>query len=227
LTASARDRAAEQRDIAALRLDQEEGDLVPLSARAARKHAANARARAAAARTRATADRKHAAADRVAAARDREQARWELRQAQLDPLTGAFGRERGLVALEHEINRARHANGSLVLAVVDVDELKQVNDSHGHAAGDALLRDVVLAMQEHLRSYDPIVRMGGDEFVCALVDCTPDDAHRRFQDIRATIKQTHLAASISVGFAALCPQDTLAQLTERGDTALYAVKRSR
>ncbi len=69
-----------------------------------------------------------AADDRDHAASDREQARADLRRAQLDELTGAFGRELGMVEIEREINRARHGNGRLVLAYVDVDGLKQVND---------------------------------------------------------------------------------------------------
>jgi diguanylate cyclase (GGDEF)-like protein len=79
-------------------------------------------------------------------------------------------------------------------------------------------------MQLHLRSYDPVVRVGGDEFVCALGDCTPQEARRRFQVIGATIKKTQPDASISVGLAPLGPDDTLQQLTERGDQALYDAK---
>jgi diguanylate cyclase (GGDEF)-like protein len=175
----------------------------------------------------AAADRELAAADRAAATHDREHARAELRHAQLDQLTGAFGRELGMVSLEHEINRARHGNGRLVLAYIDVDGLKQVNDRQGHAAGDALLRDVVDAIQAHLRSYDPIVRVGGDEFVCALGDSTLEEARRRFHEIRATMEQIQPTASFSAGFAALRPEDTLEQLTQRGDTALYETKRAR
>jgi diguanylate cyclase (GGDEF)-like protein len=226
LSALARDRAAAQRDLAAARLDRERG-LSRSSAETARDYAADVRARAAAERTRAAADRKAAAADRAAAARDRELLIRELRQAQLDPLTGALGRGLGEVALEREINRARHGTGLLVLAFVDVDKLKQINDGEGHAAGDALLKKVVAVIKAHLRSYDPIVRVGGDEFVCALGDCTTEDARRRFQEIQATIKQTHPAASISVGFARLYPADTLQQLTERGDKALYDAKQNR
>lgn len=212
LTAETRDRAAEQRDLAAERLDREL-DLPDSSLQAAQEYAAAVRAR--------------AAADRAHAASDREQAEAELRQAQLDHLTGAFGRELGMVALEREINRARHGDGRLVLAFVDVDGLKQVNDLKGHAAGDALLRDVVGAIQEHLRSYDPIVRVGGDEFVCALAGSRLGEARIRFEQIRATIEQRQASASISVGFAALRPRDTLEQLIERGDTALYEAKQAR
>lgn len=185
------------------------------------------RDRAAADRSFAAADREEAAADRSAATRDRDRARAMLRQAQLDQLTGALGRELGTVVLEREINRARHGNGRLVLAYVDVDGLKQFNDRDGHAAGDALLRTLVVAIQKHLRSYDPIVRVGGDEFVCVLTDSTRDDARRRFEDIQAAIEQRHPTASISIGFAELRSEDTLERLTERGDKALYEAKRNR
>jgi diguanylate cyclase (GGDEF)-like protein len=225
LGAEARDRAAAKRDALAARLDR---DGLPLSsAEAARQHAAEVRARAATERARSATDRENAAADRAAAARDRQQAEEELKQALLDPLTGAYGRKLGMIALEREINRARHGTGRLVLAVTDVDNLKQLNDSQGHAAGDALLRGVVASIQAHLRSYDPIVRVGGDEFVCALGDCTLADARRRFHEIQSTMRQAQPAASISVGFAPLCPDDTLEQLIAAADAALYNVKPTR
>jgi diguanylate cyclase (GGDEF)-like protein len=225
LGAEARDRAAAQRDLIAARLDRDGAHLT--SAEAARQQAAEVRARAAAERARSAADRESAAADRAAAARDRQQAEEELIQAQLDPLTGAYGRKLGMVALEREINRARHGAGRLVLAFTDVDKLKQLNDSQGHAAGDALLREVVAAIQAHLRSYDPVVRVGGDEFICALGDCTLADARRRFHEIQSTMRETRPAASISVGFAPLCPGDTLGQLIAAADAALYEVKPTR
>jgi diguanylate cyclase (GGDEF)-like protein len=132
-----------------------------------------------------------------------------------------------LLLVEREINRARHGNGHLVLAYIDVDGLKQVNDSQGHGAGDALLRDVAAAIQTHLRSYDTLVRVGGDEFLCALGDCTRVAADSRFAEIRATMRTTQPSASVSVGFAELRPGETLEELTQRGDVALYEAKRGR
>jgi diguanylate cyclase (GGDEF)-like protein len=220
LSADERDRAAEQRDSDAANLERGHG----VSGQSERDDAAAIRARAGADRARAAADRKQAAEDRAAAGRDRDQAREELEHAELDPLTGAFGRGLGMIALEHEISRARHGDGRLVLAFVDIDELKRINDSQGHAAGDAVIRDVVTAIHTHVRSYDPVVRVGGDEFVCALADCTPEEAAQRFQSIVATIQLTQPDASISVGLAALRPEDTLEQLVARGDRALYEVK---
>jgi diguanylate cyclase (GGDEF)-like protein len=173
----------------------------------------------------ATSDREAAIEDRAGADRDYGLRRADLRRAQLDQLTGAFGREIGLSLLDREIDRARHGNGHLVLAYIDVDGLKQVNDGHGHGAGDALLRDVVAAIQRHMRSYDTLVRVGGDEFVCGLSDCTRAVAGSRFEEIRATMRIAQPHASLSVGFAELRPGDTLDELTKRGDAALYQAKR--
>jgi diguanylate cyclase (GGDEF)-like protein len=132
-----------------------------------------------------------------------------------------------MLLLEREINRAHHGNGQLVIAYVDVDGLKKVNDALGHVAGDGLLRDVAGAIQEHLRAYDTLVRVGGDEFVCALGDCTRIVARGRFQAIRATLQQTQPVASITVGLAELRPTDTLEQLIKRADADFYQAKRSR
>jgi len=156
---------------------------------------------------------------------EREQARAELRHAQIDHLTGAYGRELGIVTLEREIDRARRGDSLLVLAYVD--GLKQVNEARGHAAGDALLRDAVVAIQTNLRSYDPVVRVGGDEFVCMLTHSSPRDARRRFRQVQTALTQTQPAASVSVGFARLRPEDTLAKLTARGDRALRRAKHAK
>jgi diguanylate cyclase (GGDEF)-like protein len=221
LDARARDVAAEARDEAAAFLDKELGDL------AGSGKAARARVWAAADRARAAADREQAAADREHSARDLERAQAELERAQFDGLTGAYRRELGEVELTHEISRARRSDGRLVLAFVDVDSLKGTNDRHGHAAGDALLCSVVDAIRSHLRSYDPVVRLGGDEFVCVLSDTDLDGARHRFEEIKDALRQETASGSISVGLAALRPSDTLADLTARGDAALYRAKQGR
>jgi diguanylate cyclase (GGDEF)-like protein len=217
--ADARDAAAQARDDAATSLDLE------LGARADSGRAARIRVWAAADRVHAAADRERAAMDRKDAARDLEQARADLARAQFDSLTGAYQRELGELELTNEIARARRSDGRLVLAFVDVDALKVKNDREGHAAGDALLRNVVAAMRSNLRSYDPIVRFGGDEFVCGLSHTDLDGARRRFGRIRDYLREVDDAASISVGLAELGPDDTLQDLTARGDAALYRAKR--
>lgn len=175
--------------------------------------------------TQADSDREHAVADRVAANRDQEHMRAELKLAQVDPLTGAVGRGLGLVALERDINRARRGNGLLVLAYIEVNELKQVNDNDGHASGDALLRDVANAIRRHLRPYDTLARIGGDEFLCALGNCSSQTAQTRFRKIRSVLAESQ-PTTISVGYAQLLPEETLEQLTERAELALYAARRS-
>jgi len=223
LNASVRDLAAEERDHAALEAAREQGNADAVLD-AALRYAAEVRERAADDRARAAADRERAARDRELAAADLEQTVAELQQANLDALTGAYRRGLGDSVLQHEIDRAARSDGRLVLAFVDVDGLKEVNDRDGHAAGDALLRDVVQVIRSKLRSYDPVVRFGGDEFVCALSSSDLDDARRRFEAIRAELAGVREGASISVGLAAMRAGDTLEDLIARGDAGLYETK---
>src|SRR5215213_6767825 len=130
-----------------------------------RERAAADRAGAAEQRAAAARDREQAAIDRQLAAADREQAAAELAAAGVDDLTGALRRGVGLTAVQREVARAHRTGEPLVVAFIDVDGLKQVNDTRGHLAGDRLLQRVVELIQTHLRPYDVIVRVGGDEFV--------------------------------------------------------------
>jgi diguanylate cyclase (GGDEF)-like protein len=141
-------------------------------------------------------------------------------------LTGALARGRGLLDLRREIARARRSDGRLVLAFVDVDGLKPINDLQGHAAGDALLRDVAAALRTALRSYDLVVRYGGDEFLCALTGTDAEGARRRFDEVARRLTERTEGASVSVGLAALENPDTLEELIGRADAALYAGRRS-
>jgi diguanylate cyclase (GGDEF)-like protein len=223
LNAEARDRAATDRDRAATALET-----VPpgSGAKKAEQRLAELRARSARDRARAAADRAAAAADRATAARDRAQAAIDLRHAHHDGLTGALRREMGELALQHEIDRARRADGRLILAFVDVDKLKSVNDRDGHGAGDALLVALVATMQSKLRSFDPVVRYGGDEFVCTMSGTDAGYVTERFTEIREALAREHGEAAISVGVVELRPDDTLAELIARGDAALYQAKRA-
>ena len=172
---------------------------------------------------RAAADRARAAADRARAARERDELQAQLRSAHLDHLTGAYRREMGRLAISNEIERSRRSEKGLVLAFVDVDRLKAVNDRDGHAAGDRVLQTVAQAIRTNLRSFDPIVRHGGDEFVCALAGVELLEAKRRFASINAAIEvESHVA--ISVGLAELADGDTVDRLTERADMAMLRVK---
>jgi diguanylate cyclase (GGDEF)-like protein len=213
LAAQARDRAADARDN--LVGQNEPGP------------AATDRAQAAADRARAATDRERAAVDRRQAAVDRDHARAALLHAHVDELTGSYRRGVGTLALQHEIDRARRSGHGLVLAFVDVDGLKEINDQEGHAAGDALLIDVVETIRAKLRSYDPVVRYGGDEFLCALSDVDLDSARARFSEIQVALGELRDGYSISVGLAELHSDDTLEDLTGRGDAALYEAREAK
>jgi len=172
-------------------------------------------------------DRRAAESDREAAAADREHAAADRSYASFDELTGVFRRGAGELALTHEIDRARRSGRSLVLAVIDIDALKALNDSQGHAAGDALLRDVPIAITSALRSYDVTVRWGGDEFVCGLSDVTLKEANDRIDEIQCSLYARRPRASISAGLAEINTTDTLESLIARADTNLYRAKTKR
>jgi diguanylate cyclase (GGDEF)-like protein len=226
LTAADRDRNAETRDEAGRARDVRASDLPPASTEtqaALLKQLEELRAQAGADRARAAADRARAAADRANAARERDRLEAELRSAHLDELTGAYRREMGRMALTHEIDRARRSDGRFVVAFVDVDRLKVVNDREGHAAGDRVLQTVVREIRSRLRSFDPIIRYGGDEFVCGLGGTDLEEAKRRFNLIGDAI-EADARVGISVGLAALALGDTADQLTERADAAMLQIK---
>jgi diguanylate cyclase (GGDEF)-like protein len=230
--AQQRDRVAEERDRVAEEHDREMKrageDLGGDDPRAARAMAALAemRDRAAAQRMQAATDRTRAARDRKAAAADREHLLAELERAHLDDLTGAYRRGMGETTLVNEIERSRRADQALVLAYIDCDRLKDVNDREGHAAGDALLRDLVALLRSKLRPYDPVVRWGGDEFVCTISDADLAAARSRFEEIRLALAQDG-GAPVTVGLAVLEAGDTLETLIERADAALLEARRRR
>jgi diguanylate cyclase (GGDEF)-like protein len=230
--AQKRDRVAEERDRAAEEHDREMKhvgeDLDGLDPRAARalEALAELRDKAAAHRTQAATDRRRAARDREAAAADRKHLLSELERAHLDELTGTYRRGMGEIALVNEIERSRRSQGALVLAYIDSDDLKGVNDREGHAAGDALLRDLVALLRSKLRPYDPVVRWGGDEFICAISDADLEYAHNRFEEIRLALAEKG-GAPVSVGLAVLEEGDTLETLIERADSALLEARHGR
>jgi diguanylate cyclase (GGDEF)-like protein len=222
LAAAARDRLARARDDAAEVHDRATG-VRPAAGGAAPANGAVRRARATS-RAQAALDREAAATDRAAAAADRRQAALDRLAAGLDELTGVFRRGTGVLALQHELDRARRCGDPLSLAMIDVDGLKHVNDADGHAAGDALVGDVARAITATLRAYDVTVRWGGDEFVCALSDTPLEVARHRVAQITRRLAARRPPASVCAGLALLHDADTLESLTARADSALYAAK---
>jgi len=92
--------------------------------------------------------------------------------------------------------------------------------SLGHAAGDQLLSETAHSIRAHLRSYDLIIRYGGDEFLCALVGVTREEAAERFSLMNADLTATR-QASVTVGLAELEAEDALEDLVARADEAMY------
>jgi diguanylate cyclase (GGDEF)-like protein len=225
VTAQARDSAADRRDRESAKIERKMASR-GTALRTALTHAAEVRASAAKDRGRAAEDRAQAAADRQRAADERDAALAELQRAHLDELTGAYRRGTGEEALQNEIDRARRQGEDLVIAFVDVDGLRDVNNRVGHSAGDDLLRDVVSAIRSKIRSYEPIVRFGGDEFVCAVGALNLAQAAERFAGIQDDLAERG-DAKVSVGLAELREGDTLAELIARADAALLDVRRGR
>lgn len=154
-------------------------------------------------------------------------------QAQHDSLTGLPNRLMlGLLA-ERVFDRARRENTTLALLLLDLDRFKDVNDSHGHAAGDELLEQVATRLVSRLRGADTISRLGGDEFTVLLESVRhPADAARVSQELVASLSEPYALSrnrealvGASIGIAVFPEHgNTLEELLQHADTALYRAK---
>jgi diguanylate cyclase (GGDEF)-like protein len=224
-TADVRDKAADARDAAADVREARAADTAEPNAATTRLRAL--RVAGASSRRQAARERVASATDREAAAADRDHAALDRDDAGLDELTGIFRRGTGELALAHEVDRSRRLGHPMVVAMIDVDALKAVNDSHGHATGDQLLRDVVAAITSTTRSYDITMRWGGDEFVCALSDVSLDVASKRTARITEALEELQHGATLTIGLAELRDDDSLESLIARADADLYRTKGKR
>ena len=223
--AAARDRAAEGRDELARQHDLED------DANASRDdiivRAKRDRARAADDRARAAADRREAARERIEALRQHTESAASLELAATDELTGARTRKFGLEEVSGELKRAHRTGSTLLLAFIDVDGLKQINDTQGHQAGDDLLRLLGETLRASLRAYDVIVRYGGDELLCAMPNLKAADARARLARLAAPLGAGDVGGrSVTFGLAEAEPGDTLEALIARADTALLEARRT-
>lgn len=151
-------------------------------------------------------------------------------QAFTDPLTGLFNRR----GLDIAFQTVRSGAGPFAVAVLDLDHFKVLNDSHGHAAGDEMLRQVARRLEAVTRSVDVIARSGGDEFILLLPGLTEDDRLLRLGarivdsiEQPVVIKGAACRVSSSIGFAVSSHDDTgsLSDKIAQADAALYAAKR--
>jgi diguanylate cyclase (GGDEF)-like protein len=222
-TALDRDSDADRRDRDSAKIERKMGSRGS-SLRIALTHAAEIRAQGAKDRARAADDRAQAAADRQRAAEERGAALEALQQAHRDDLTGAFRRGAGEEVLQDEIDRARREGAELVLAFVDVNGLREVNNILGHATGDALLQDVVSGIRSKIRSYEPIVRYGGDEFICVVGGVDLEQAEQRFTEVGEWLAAGNEGRAVSFGLAELQEDDSLADLIGRADAAMLETR---
>lgn len=230
--AALHDRRAERRDALA-RLDdlQDDADVsrddILLRAASDRARSAADRVKAADDRALAAADREEAASERAEALRDHSESADSLKLAMTDALTGVWTRRFGLESVSRELERAHRTGAPLVLAFIDVDGLKQVNDSQGHLDGDMLLQLVGETVRANVRPYDVIVRYGGDEFVCAMPNLRAPEARVRFEKIAAALAAVNAEHSVTYGLAEAEPTDSLQELIARADAELLEVRRAR
>jgi diguanylate cyclase (GGDEF)-like protein len=178
-------------------------------------------------RAEAAADRAAATRERAEAERLRDETAGMLAAAVTDELTGAWSRRFGLEELERMLARAQREGTPLSLVFVDVDKLKLVNDRHGHQAGDELLALIGEVVRAHLRSYDAVVRYGGDEFVCGIANFSESDARARFDDIASILGLLDREHSISFGVAETRSGESLHRLITRADADLLHTRAAR
>jgi diguanylate cyclase (GGDEF)-like protein len=146
----------------------------------------------------------------------------------LDGLTGALRRESFTETLDLAVKQARTTLTPLCVAILDLDNLKPINDRYGHDAGDRALQNLVKVAHARLRSADIIGRLGGDEFALLMAGVTPKAAATIVEKIQNEFaRSSAVAATVSIGLAELGPDDTPEQFIRRADQRLYAAKRRR
>lgn len=154
-------------------------------------------------------------------------------QAVRDPLTGLHNRRYLEQTMKRDISRARRSGETLVVAAIDVDSFKAVNDVHGHAVGDRVLLQLADVLLSKVRSSDLVCRVGGEEFVVVMPRAGIPGAVKRAEDWRTTFagrtvegrEGAPVRATISVGIALFRdPAESFASCLKRADEALYAAK---
>lgn len=152
-----------------------------------------------------------------------------------DALTGLFNRRAILEMLDRELARAKRDQSGVSVLIADVDYFKQVNDLHGHAAGDAVLRQVAERMTASVRAYDAVGRYGGEEVLVVLPECHDAEALITAERTRAAISATpcralesDLTVRVSIGVASSQTLGTFdaKAIVHAADVALYRAKKT-
>jgi diguanylate cyclase (GGDEF)-like protein len=157
------------------------------------------------------------------------------RDAAHDALTDLYSFRALEDRLREEVARANRDETTLAMLFLDLDDFKEANDTHGHQAGNEVLRGVAGAIRESIRSTDVAARFGGDEFVVLLVNADPDgvervaeDVRRRIEDLALSVPDAGFGVTVSIGIAyhsgarqtVLTSDDLLAE----ADAAVYIAK---
>jgi diguanylate cyclase (GGDEF)-like protein len=146
----------------------------------------------------------------------------------VDPLTGMLNRNALVTRVAELAQQSAIAREPVALIVGDLDHFKLINDSHGHAAGDAALKDVAYRIRKRLRAYDLAYRLGGEEFVVVLPGASPDHAAAVAEDLRAAIEEMPVAGlnvTMSFGVAGSSPGEfDYESVFAEADMALYEAK---
>jgi diguanylate cyclase (GGDEF)-like protein len=149
------------------------------------------------------------------------------REAMEDPLTGLTNRHGGEIAMGRELARAKRERRALSLALIDVDDFKQVNDRQGHAVGDRVLRSVARIATDCVRASDLVVRWGGDEFLVVLPSVAVSGAREIAERIRSrveTMPSEPSGVTISAGACEVQPGDDLPSALSDADIMLHRAK---
>lgn len=143
------------------------------------------------------------------------------KEATVDELTGLLNRRGWTYVANRELSRARRLGSGVALVLIDLDGLKEVNDTMGHDEGDELLRVTAERMRAAFRAEDVIARFGGDEFLVLLTDTSPDGAFAVVERLRSA---TRSRGAFSAGVAMSTGGETLDDLQRCADLALYESK---
>lgn len=151
-----------------------------------------------------------------------------------DPLTGLANRRHFRTVIEREIDRVARSGEPALLLMLDIDHFKQINDEHGHIAGDAVLQAVAQKLSEGIRPMDTLARYGGEEFAIVLPICPPHQGHAVAERLRQAIADMpvrlssghSLQVTVSIGgvYAQQWIRSTTQLWTERADRQLYLAK---
>ncbi|MBF0509156.1 MAG: diguanylate cyclase [Deltaproteobacteria bacterium] len=152
------------------------------------------------------------------------------RHATRDALTGAHNRMKFDTILEAEIQRCKRYNHAVSLAMIDIDYFKQINDRHGHAAGDSALREIVALISSQIGACDVLARWGGEEFMILFPETTLEATRVASEKLRQEIEDYHFdkvgKMTCSFGVTQLLHDDDFESLNKRVDDSLYEAKRT-